>query len=206
MRLRMFICVAALVLVASVASANLILNGSFEDGLYTGTNGFMTVSAGATSISNWVVVSESVDWIDTYWTASAGVRSIDLSGDRPGMIQQTFGTTAGQKYRVQFDLAGNPDTDSAKVAVSYAPGHEETWTFDTTGHSHGNMGWETKWFSFTANDTGSATLSFASGAENGAYGPALDNISVSAVPEPGTVIAALGLLAPAGLMFRRKRA
>jgi len=101
---------ALVAVAASQASAAPFTNGSFE--LTSGGNpgaGFITKAGGDLSITGWVVTGDSVDYIGTYWQAAQGVRSVDLNGNDPGGIQQTFDTVAGQLYRVNFALAGNPD-------------------------------------------------------------------------------------------------
>src|SRR5665647_2987472 len=92
-----------LVGIINVANANLFTNGSFEDGTYVDNGGFQTLNAGSSAISGWIV-SGSVDWIGSYWKASNGTRSLDMSGFmQQGAISQTFDTTVGQKYLVTFD-------------------------------------------------------------------------------------------------------
>ncbi|NQZ64130.1 DUF642 domain-containing protein, partial [Crocosphaera sp.] len=82
------------------------------------------------------------------------------------------------------------------------------FTFDISGKSTSNMGWETKTWMFTA--TGSTTtLSFISN-NDGNAGPALDNVSVSEtfvtdVHEPQTLmmLGAATLIA-LGTRFKQK--
>jgi choice-of-anchor C domain-containing protein len=106
-----------------VAEANLITNGSFESGSYSGGTNFETLYTGSTSITGWTVRSGSIDWINQYWDASEGARSIDLAGLNSGSISTNLNTIVGQSYRVQFEMAGNPDRDYAKtmVAISALP-------------------------------------------------------------------------------------
>jgi hypothetical protein len=66
------------------------------------------------------------------------------------------------------------------------------------------MGWEQFFYSFTA--TNAATvLTFASGEQN-AFGPALDNVAISAaVPEPATWAMLIAGFAGIGGSMRRRR-
>src|SRR5690242_13851687 len=90
------------------ARANLVINGSFEDGPDPGV--FTTLNSGSTAITGWTVTNGSIDYIGTYWQPADGARSIDLDGNSPGTIaQQTLATLSGQTYLVSFALAGNPD-------------------------------------------------------------------------------------------------
>lgn len=195
----------------SQTQAAFFSNGSFENGPITPAGTFTVLSGGnSTSITNWVVTGNSVDWINTYWMPSHGKLSLDLSGNRAGGIQQTFDTVAGTLYNVTFDLAGNPDGPPPPVKsvdVLATGGVTSNYTFDTTLTTTANMGWVTKSYSFTATGP-STTLSFTS-LNNSPYGPALDNVTVSAanaVPVPAGMLLALTGLPMVGVVgwFRRR--
>lgn len=168
----------------SIAQASLT-NGSFETGTDPGT--FTTLSPGSTNITGWTVTGE-IDYIGTYWQASEGNRSIDLSGYSAGSIEQILSTTPGTRYYVSFDMAGNPDSTQGlkELSIEAVGIDSQTFGFDTTGKTRANMGWETKNWSFTAADY-STTLKFSS-LTSTAYGPALDNVSV--IPAPGAILLA----------------
>lgn len=160
-----------------VHPANLVLNGSFEDG----PSGVivLTLGSGSNVIKNWTVAG-SIDYIGTYWTASQGGRSLDMNGVGAGSIEQTFLTTPGDTYNVTFDLAGNPSDPVVKTLRVSAAGRFQDFTFDTTGKTLTNMGWITKHFTFRAKwDT--TTLLFET-LTSGNGGPALDNVRVIRAP------------------------
>ncbi len=124
----------------SVASANLITNGSFESGPDIPENpGYLTLvntAPQANSITGWTVVLSSIDYIGTYWVASHGSRSLDINGNFNGGIQQAFATTIGTTYNVRFDMAGNPDmgSESTKIInVSVNGGVGSDYSFTTPG-------------------------------------------------------------------------
>jgi choice-of-anchor C domain-containing protein len=194
---------AAFATLAPFASAaNLLVNGSFEDTQFTGT--FSTIGTGSSALHGWTILNGSVDLINNYWTPSQGHYSIDLSGNTDGTISQTFATVVGQKYTVSFDIAGNPDgpfdpIKYVQVGLSQTP----LYTFDTTGKSHNNMGWTTKSFVFQA--AGNSSTLFFQGLQDSPYGLALDNVSVTAVPEPETFAMLLAGLGVIGAVARRRR-
>jgi choice-of-anchor C domain-containing protein len=194
----------ALAVTAPMASAapNLITNGSFESNVFGFSGSVSTLSAGSNALTGWTINSGTVDLVNTYWAASQGQYSLDLSGEQDGTISQSFATVVGQTYQVSFDMAGNPtDGDKVKylqVGLSNLPLYE----FDTTGKTHSNMGWTTKTFVFQAVST-SSTLFFA-GLQDSPYGVALDNVSVSAVPEPETYALLLAGMGLVGAAARRK--
>jgi len=178
------------------AGAATIINGSFEEGVDTGS--FVTLTAtDSSSITGWKVSSGTIDYIGTYWTAADGSRSLDMNGLAPGAISQVItGLTNGHQYEVTFDLAGNPaGGPTQKLLEVSAAGDVSDYTFDITGHSLGSMGWIAEQFFFTA-DGSSDTLMFASLTTDPsgnptypmAFGPALDNVSISPLPSTWTML------------------
>jgi choice-of-anchor C domain-containing protein len=164
----------------SAAQAVTVVNGSFEQGL-ANIGAYTTInSVDTTSITGWTVATGSVDYIGTYWQAADGSRSLDMSGNGPGSITQTInGLTGGQQYKVSFDLAGNTDGTPTTKTLSVTAGVGSTsYNFSTIGDSHGSMGWLAEFFYFTASGS-SELLSFASATDT-PFGPALDNVSISA--------------------------
>lgn len=189
--------------VAAPAGANelspdsLIVNGSFEQGPAVAT--FRHLGAGDTSVPGWVVTGEGVDYVSKgYWVSSDGERAFDLDGSARsaisppharGGIAQTFATVPGIRYRVDFDLAGNPNRPpQVKPLQVSAAGQSTQFSFDTAGKNGQKMGWLRSSWTFTAVD-GATTLEFRSltvSPQTG-YGAAIDNVSVVAVGAAGPV-------------------
>ena len=122
---------------------NLIQNGSFEDGVEPQGMGFSWLNDGDDkSIKHWTVIKGQLSYIGTtYWQHADGKRSLDMHGG-PGFggIKQKFKTKKGQKYRVTFSMAGNPEGQNPmkKLGVS-AAGAEEEFTFDCSEKSRQDM-------------------------------------------------------------------
>lgn len=216
---KILMAAAALTLsTAGNAAVNLITNGSFENASVNPGGGFTSLAGPSNAITGWKVGGAGVDYIGGYWQAQDGVRSIDLSGSTlkqgsyAGSVSQSFATVTGHLYQVDFWMAGNPDggpslktvltsaTDNGVNGISQLYAND----FTVTGaNTRANMGWEKKTFRFVA--TGDpTTLNFQS-AVNTAFGAALDNVSVTAVPEPavwGMMIAGFGVV---GFSSRRRR-
>jgi choice-of-anchor C domain-containing protein len=182
---------------ASSVNAATIVNGGFESSTLTpaeqtqmANQGFATLAAGSTSLTGWSIGGGGIDYIGSYWAPAGGTHSIDLNALTAGSIFQTISTVVGQAYEVSFDLAGNPDgAPVVKLAIADATGLPgAAYLFDTTGKTKTNMGWTQLTYDFTADST-STTLTFSNSNQTGfktPYGAALDNISISAVPEPAT--------------------
>jgi choice-of-anchor C domain-containing protein len=168
-------------------------NGGFEDGGYVANGGaplsFMTLPAGATTITGWVVGGEGIDWKETkFLTPAEGDKSIDLNHIAPGSIRQTFDTTINDTYVVRFMFAGIPIINATdcpaqyrvkEMTVAATGGATQTYAFDTTGYSLTNMGWRGESYSFKA--TGwSTTLTFTS-ISTTFCGPAIDQVELATV-------------------------
>lgn len=226
-------CTALLHLSAAAAP---FTNGGFE----AGTWDTVAASASGTDIGfgPWLNVSSSkpasvnlvTGWVpvsggDFSWhqfpgaLAVDGTRVIDLNGNNPGGIEQTFDTVAGRTYVVSFSASRHflmgPAADltvsalplgggvalaalsvNVPVSVSTAPGSTTLWTT----HS----------LAFTATGPAS-TLRFASNSATGGTGPMVDNVQVVAqtpasVPVfgPGALVGLSVLLGGLGLLQRRK--
>ncbi len=196
---------------AAPASAASITNGSFELGTNPGAT-FSTLAAGSGAITGWTVGGFGVDYIGGYWNASDGVRSVDLSALSAGGVSQNITTVAGQKYKVTFDMAGNPDGGLGnRIMVITSNGFNPQINNFTVGaaNTKTNMGWQSMSYMFTAGPGTVTNIAFASDEYN-PYGPALDNVGISsAVPEPTTwALMILGFGAAGGMIrvSRRRQA
>ena len=199
--------VASLALAGSALAAASITNGGFNntsntyvggiyDRLYAGST---TSPTSATAIPGWTVTAGNIDWIDNYWSSEDGDGfSLDMNGDAPGAISQTIDTTVNTTYVVQFYLSGNPDPNSycgtlsncdsppnKTLIVTANGGTPADYSFDTSvyGNTHSNMDWQVEGYSFVASGS-STTLTFTS-TTAGAFGPALDAVSVTETAATG---------------------
>lgn len=183
------------------AAPSIIINGSFEEDTGIAVGSYLQANPGYTGITGWTIGPVNVDWIGSYWTASDGVRSIDLNGYvgsgviAAGSVEQTFATTAGQWYNVMFDMAANPDGGTSAIKSLMVGADGQSANFSSSANPKlGN--WDTYTWSFLADDS-SATITFSSlmtnPGDNG-WGPALDNVSVVAVPGAAPVPAPGALL------------
>lgn len=194
---------------ASASPFNLVADGGFEEPAISGD--FTTYYA-TTQMGDWTITNGSVDLIHSYWTPSEGAQSLDLSGYTPGTIaSQTITTVPGGSYLLMFDMAGNPDRSYNKTMdVLWNGGTVLSPTFVQDGHSRTSMGWTT--YSVLVHATGAtSTVGFksttpAAANDLAAFGPALDNVRLYAVPEsPSLLLLAPGLL-PVAFLLRRRRA
>jgi choice-of-anchor C domain-containing protein len=160
---------------------NLVKNGSFEEGTDPGK--FLSLNPDSKEIKDWIVTRGQIDYVGSHWKAADGKRSLDLHGS-PGYggIKQTIKTKKGQKYKVTFALAVNPDSPIKRKKLAVQAGErKETFVAEGTGKTTDDMGWEAKEWTFTA-DAEETTLEFYTlETEDPNCGPALDNVAVVAV-------------------------
>lgn len=184
----LLISVTLLAAMDASAADSLVVNGGFEDGPATAL--FLNLASGETSLKGWIITGEGIDIVSAgYWTPAGGERSLDLDGSRRsrttppfvhGGIAQSFTTTPGHCYRVEFDMAGNPvKPPPVKPMRVSAAGQSTTFSFNTAGKGVRNMGWLHKSWVFTAEEA-MATLEFRSLTESPltGYGPVIDNVAV----------------------------
>jgi len=194
-----------LVACIGTVSANIVSNGDFESPI--ANYPFTTYYAGNT-FGSWHVDSGSIDLIHDYWQAYAGDQSIDLAGETPGAVSQTLATVPGKTYTLTFWMAGNPDYQSVKTLGISWNGADlpSTYTFDSTGHSHTDMGWTKVTITNLEATSASTVLTFKDIGKDQCYGIALDNISVDdetiSAPEfPGVAVPVAMLAAILGIVF-----
>ena len=167
----------------SSASAQMIINGGFET---PDTATFITINAGETTISPWVVGLVSVDLADVnngYIDGAAfdGTQYIDLDGTPgPGQLTQSFRTRPGLVYVLTFAYANNYVNDtsaSADVRVFDAMGDLLTSTVTHDTSVPGNLDWTLFRGQFTARKSATSfQITSLSGGGNG--GILLDAVSV----------------------------
>lgn len=196
---------ATLAAVVTPAHSATIVNGSFEQGTTPAFTSQIRLNAGSTALTGWKVDTGNIDLVSTYWRASNGSRSVDLSGSGPGSISTTIlGMIVGRMYSISFDMAANPDAaPNAKVIRVTSGAASATYSRPRAGSTRAAMNWATMIFTTTASAT-TQLLTFRS-MTNSAAGAAIDNVRIALVPIPLPATAPLALLGLAGLALLRRR-
>ncbi len=196
------------VLAAPSTAANLLVNGGFEEPAID--SGFAQLDN--PSLPGWFIAGiGGVDVVkNDFWAAFEGTQSLDLDGNGPGRILQSFVTDPGAWYTFSFAYANNPQGTvpaSANVVIGYVGG---LLVFDVITHDSStfdDMDYTIYSTNFQAVDA-STYVDFASLSDIGSVGGiVLDAVSVtsvgSVVPEPSSL--ALSLLAGITALRIRRR-
>lgn len=185
-----FSVLAVVALMVGSAHANLITNGSFESGSFVDQgNDTMSLGAGSTVITGWIVVTDTTAWIGPTnpfnLSASDGSYFLDLTNYQAGSpfagLSQTIATITGASYSLSFDLGGSsqwglPDSITASAGST-------SQTFVSTATTGVNNLWDSVSMQFVA--TSATTTVLLQGATGFNY-IGLDNVGVEFVSGPGT--------------------
>jgi hypothetical protein len=194
--------------------AQIILNGSFEQPAlsstvnYTSTFSFTGWSGASTGDGGTAGVVLGTNF---GLTPEDGNQAFSFNGNNPPdgtFIEQTFSTTIGQSYAVDFWLGRNgdpafdvgPETLEVQASVLNA---SNTTISSITAEPPSTDTWSMSTFAFTANSSTSTLLFTDISGSNPNSDLFLDNVSVSAVPEPSTYAALTGLIVLGFAAYRR---
>lgn len=177
--LRQFLCGAAMLAFGMAQAGAAVDNGDFETG----------------DLSGWTLTgSTETNWVDTGIQYGGNYAAVLGESGASAWLSQSLATVAGQTYTVSFWLANlggseaNIDTFSTFEVLA---GGNSLWLLsDKTATDY--TGYQVQFIA----TSGSTELVFAARHDENFW--LLDNVSVSAVPEPSTVlllIAGLGLIA-----------
>lgn len=211
-RFRTLAAIVAVLVLAPASHANLLTNGSFEDGNFVPNfQDTMSLSTGSIDMTGWTTISAEIAWINEGnpfgVVASDGIKSLDLAGYHDsapyGGVQQSIATGVGSVYLLEFDL-GTIGPVGVQRSIQASAG-ATSGVFTAIGTLN-QQEWTTFGLQFVA-DSSLTSISLLGTNEGGNY-IGLDNARVTlisvAVPEPST--AALVLLPLAVALFRRKSA
>ena len=198
---------------AAPAMANIVQNGSLENGNGTFVNttcNYMALGNGSTTIPGWTVSTSGgpIVWAQSPtcdgFTAADGTFFVDLSGfgfqSPDGALSQSLSTVGGVTYTFSMDIGPNNGTVSASVS-----GKALTLTAGAAFSVNGTR-WTPETGTFVGDPLNTTPLLTIKDASPGSTIDFVDNISITGAqaptPEPATLsLYAMGL---AGLAVRRR--
>lgn len=219
-KINLTIAAVTAVLLSPAIGSTIILTESFESPNAT-THHYQSVGVGTQSydLAGWNVTNAGTFVIDHWngfdrasWkgntlgpdgqtSASHGDQYLQLQTSNTGIatISRSVATQIGTEYTLSFDYGA--------IAIAV---WDLTFEYEVDGTTQqiavttkdGQIGWETQEYTFTATKD-LTSLSFTGDTENGFYGISLDNVTITAVPEPTS--AALIGLGGLALLLRRQR-
>jgi hypothetical protein len=204
--------IAAALAVASAAHGNLLVNGSFESD-DASLNPFYIRYTGANHPTGWTQFADGVDLLhDTYTQGPSvlvqphsGTQFMDVNAaGQYGGIRQDISVTPGTAYALSFYTAAWATNSAGSLQYALVDATDNSLiNFGIISVSPSTPGWR------LATLTGTATspllrveISATGGVSQAA--PALDSVSLIALPEPSTALFTAAATTLASLTRRRR--
>ncbi len=189
----------ATTLAAAPAHANLVVNGGFEaDAIAAGTYGIFTTITGWTGAPDLEIQNRVAG------SPFAGDQLVELDTTRNAGMYQDLATAPGASYAVHFEYSPRPGVAASSNGIQVLWNGIALATLALSGAGNGDTVWAG--YDFTAFAPGSMSrLEFRATGTSDSLGGYLDNVSVTAVPEPMTVSLVFAGLAIASFLSTRRR-
>jgi len=194
--------IALLLLLATLptlANANLLVNGSFEaDAQAAGTWNIYPSLTGWTGLNN-IELRNNVAG-----QASDGVNFVELDTNSNNSMYQSISTVLGQVYTLSFDYSGREGVVANSNPIKAFWGSEFLTQAKSSGVGNSGNNWTNLTFEVIGTG-GIVNLKFSAVGTSDSFGGSLDNVILTAVPEPSTYGMMLAGLALIGFTARGRK-
>jgi len=195
-RIALVLLMAAL---PTIANANLLVNGSFEaDAQAAGTWNIYPSLTGWTGLNN-IELRNNVAG-----QASDGVNFVELDTNSNNSMYQSINTVLGQVYTLSFDYSGREGVAANSNPIKAFWGDEFLAQAKASGVGKSGNNWTTLTFDVIGTG-GIVNLKFSAVGTSDSFGGSLDNVILTAVPEPSTYGMMLAGLALIGFTAGRRK-
>jgi hypothetical protein len=158
-----------------VPEQNLLSNGSFETPTVLAHSGEWEIFP---SVTGWGISSDGLElWKGLFGAASNGLQNAELDGNTSTDIDQSVPTVVGNKYKVSFDFAARPNTNTLNNRLEVLADGVSLGTVSLDGTGDTQKDWVTYSYEFTATD-GFTNVKFSDVGTDDSYGTLLDNTAV----------------------------
>jgi len=224
----------AVLLFVCPSHANLLSNGSFEQPVATsglncggiadcqgfnigdpiGAGAWTVVGPGPTDPSKTpiVILTSAYNEGGYFFQPEDGSQSLDLTGmsnQRLNGVEQTVATIPGTDYSLSFWVghhAQDPNFYNGPASVNLLIGGSLVGTFSNNHAPPPNLlDWEQFTYSFTATGTTTTIDFFNAVADTSQNEVGLDNVALTAVPEPGSLPVLVSAISVLGLLGLGRR-